>query len=538
MYGAFTDMIFSSTVFLCLFLPVSLLVYYLRRDDHKNRWLLFVSLFFFAWSRPAYLWILLLNILISYVGAVRIERSDKLRKMILLTVVIADLAILFYFKYFDFTIESVNRIFGGSFALRDIALPTGISFFTFQSISYVIDVYRKDVPAQKNLAKTGLYIALFPKLISGPIVRYKDIASEMDGRTVTREDFSSGIERFITGLGKKVILADTMAALADAVWENGAFGNTFAIAWAGSIAYTLQIYYDFSGYSDMAIGLGRMFGFHFRENFRLPYVSESITEFWRRWHISLSVWFRDYVYIPLGGNRRHMYRNLAVVFLLTGIWHGAAWHFLVWGLWHGAFVIIERALRQKDTVPGQTENSDGNATVPGREHAHSGQVKLSDAGASGPGRNHAHSGQVKLSDAGATGPDTEHTRPGGLRKNPFGRLLKKVYTLLVVHLGWVLFRAPGVREAIGYIAAMFGIVKPEKVGFTLLWYLDRWTITILLIGILCASSVPEKMILKIRSHVSENAFLFSKYIALLFLLLLSMLKIVSGTYHPFIYYQF
>lgn len=213
-------------------------------------------------------------------------------------------------------------------------------------MSYVIDVYRKDVPVQKNIFKLALYIVLFPQLIAGPIVRYKDIASEIDDRRVTIEDFSYGIERFIIGLGKKAIIANSMASMVDSIWNNGATENTWIIAWIGSIGYTLQIYFDFSGYSDMAIGLGRMFGFHFNENFNMPYISKNISEFWRRWHISLSSWFKDYVYIPLGGNRKHVYLNLAIVFLLTGIWHGASWHYIAWGVWNGAFILIERAVRK------------------------------------------------------------------------------------------------------------------------------------------------------------------------------------------------
>ena len=307
-----------------------------------------MSLVFFGWSQPNYLWIILLNIAINYIGAMLIDKMKSIRKIILLLTVVSNFGILFYFKYFDFAIESINQIFGTTFSLRDIVLPIGISFFTFQGMSYVIDVYRKDVPAQKNIFKLGLYIVLFPQLIAGPIVRYKDIAQEIDKRHVNVEEFCAGIEKFIIGLGKKAIIANTMALTADAIWNNGVLQNTWIMSWVGSIAYTLQIYFDFSGYSDMAIGLGRMFGFHFNENFNLPYISKNITEFWRRWHISLSSWFRDYVYIPLGGNRKNVYLNLAIVFLLTGVWHGAAWNFIVWGIWNGVFILIERVIRMKN----------------------------------------------------------------------------------------------------------------------------------------------------------------------------------------------
>lgn len=255
---------------------------------------------------------------------------------------------LYYFKYFNFTIETINKIFNLNITLKEIILPIGISFFTFQGLSYVVDVYQEKVPPQKNILKVALYIALFPQLVAGPIVRYTDIEKEINHREVRLEDFCKGIEIFIIGMFKKVILANTLGLIADSIWDAGVIQNTIAIAWLGIISYTLQIFFDFSGYSDMAIGLGRMFGFHFNKNFDFPYISSSISEFWRRWHISLSSWFRDYVYIPLGGNRKRVYLNLAIIFLLTGIWHGAAWNFIFWGIWHGIFILIERFFKRKD----------------------------------------------------------------------------------------------------------------------------------------------------------------------------------------------
>ena len=410
-----------------------------------------------------------------------IDKLNALRKPALIAAIFANLAILFYFKYFDFVIDSINKALGCELALRDIVLPIGISFFTFQGMSYVIDVYRREILAQKNLFKVGLYIVLFPQLIAGPIVRYKNIAPEIDHRRTTLDDFSCGVERFIIGLGKKAIIANTMASAADAVWGNGAAGNTWIIAWVGSIAYTLQIYFDFSGYSDMAIGLGRMFGFHFNENFNLPYISKSMSEFWRRWHISLSSWFKDYVYIPLGGNRKHVYLNLTIVFLLTGIWHGASWHFVVWGVWNCFFVIVERIIRIQNAAKG--------SALP--------------------------------------------------KKNSvFKTILAKGYTLLIVDIGWVLFRAPHTKDAVQFIATMFGLIVPEKVGFTVFWYLDRWTITIMISGILFASSVPTKIARAVNANAPEKAVTVGKYILLLMMLYLSMLRIVSGTYNPFIYFQF
>ena len=341
-------MVFSSTMFLFVFFPITLIGYWLIRKELKNYWLLLVSLVFFGWSQPKYFWIILLNIAVNYSASMLMDTiGKKHRKSILFGGISLNLALLFYFKYFDFAIDSINKMFGSSFELFNIVLPIGISFFTFQGMSYIVDVYKGEVAVQKNPLKVALYITLFPQLIAGPIVRYKDIAAEIDDRSTSIDDFAAGAERFIIGLGKKAIIANTMAMCADSIWQNGAGNIQWITAWVGSIAYTLQIYFDFSGYSDMAIGLGRMFGFHFVENFNLPYISKSITEFWRRWHISLSTWFRDYVYIPLGGNRKHVYRNLLIVFFLTGVWHGASWTFVVWGGYNGAFLLIERLRRNR-----------------------------------------------------------------------------------------------------------------------------------------------------------------------------------------------
>lgn len=471
-------MVFSSTLFLFIFFPFTLFAYYVIKEKYKNYLLLFVSLLFFSWSQPNYLWIILLNIIVNYCCAVLINDLKTLRTPVLIIAVIINLGILYYFKYFDFTIDSLNKIFGCKFELHNIILPIGISFFTFQGISYVIDVYKGDVLVQKNIFKLALYIVLFPQLIAGPIVRYKDIAAEIENRSVTLDDFVIGIERFIIGLAKKTIFANSLAVTADAVWNLGATNITWDIAWVGSIAYTLQIYFDFSGYSDMAIGLGRMFGFHFNENFNLPYISKSISEFWRRWHISLSSWFRDYVYIPLGGNRKRCYLNLAVVFFLTGIWHGASWHFLIWGgIWNGFFILIERYMKNK------------------RKKAKE-KIVI-----------------IKL-------------------------ILSRIYTLLVIHFGWILFRAPHTRDAIQFVLAMFGILKPNKVGYTVWWYLDRWTIMIIILASFFSSSIPTKIGEFLTTHISGKILEIIKYIVLLMILYISILRIVAGTYNPFIYFQF
>lgn len=468
-------MVFSSTVFIFAFLPITLLGYYLLKGKMKNYWLLIMSLSFFGWSQPGYLWVIILNIAVNYCGAVLLEKWQKWSKQILIGAVAANLIILFYFKYYMFTVNSINELFGQSFAVKNVILPIGISFFTFQGMSYVIDVYRKDVDVQKNPFSLALYIALFPQLIAGPIVRYKDIVIDAAKRAVKFDDLYDGIRRFIIGLSKKVIIANTLAVCVDNVWNCGADANTWSVAWLASIAYTLQIYFDFAGYSDMAIGLGRMFGFHFNENFDLPYISKNITEFWRRWHISLSSWFRDYVYIPLGGNRKHVYLNLAIVFLLTGIWHGAAWNFIVWGIWNGIFILVERYIRSKKDSKG--------------------------------------------SESAAT--------------NVFSRL----YTLLVVNMGWVLFRAPDMKSAFEYMLSMFGIYDKSKAGFTLFWYLDRWTMLILILGIFFASSVPSRIKNVIVEKIGNKSVVI-RDVSLLILFFLVIMRIVSGTYNPFIYFQF
>ena len=339
-------MVFSSLVFLCIFLPVVLILHsVIKSRKAQNGLLLAASLLFYAYGEPVYVLLMLASALFNYVSARMIGKPSG--KLWLVLSVIVDVGVLAVFKYAGFLVSNVNTLTGLSLPVPAIALPIGISFFTFQALSYVIDVYRGQVPAQKNYAKVLLYISFFPQLIAGPIVRYRDIAQEIDERAASPEQTASGLRRFAVGLGKKVLIANTMGAAADAVFGAGAAGLNAPAAWIGAVAYLMQIYYDFSGYSDMAIGLGRMFGFHFRENFDHPYLASSVQDFWRRWHISLSSWFRDYVYIPLGGNRRGRTRtviNRIVVFFLTGLWHGASWTFVVWGLFHGALLLLEEAV--------------------------------------------------------------------------------------------------------------------------------------------------------------------------------------------------
>lgn len=337
-------MVFSSMVFMCIFLPVVFILHCILPGIRlKNALLLLASVLFYAYGEPVYIILLFVSTLLNYFCACLIE-SSKYKKVILTLAVICNLGILIVFKYTDFILGTVNTLTGLHLPLPQIRMPIGISFFTFQAMSYVIDVYRGTTKAQKNYAKVLLYISFFPQLIAGPIVKYHDIAQEIDNRTQSLEGVSLGIRRFSAGLCKKVLISNTMGLVADQLFGASAGNINAAGAWLGAISYMLQIYFDFSGYSDMAIGLGWMFGFHFKENFNYPYISGSIREFWRRWHISLSGWFLEYLYIPLGGNRKGKFRTVVskmIVFLCTGIWHGAAVNFLFWGIYHGCFLMLE-----------------------------------------------------------------------------------------------------------------------------------------------------------------------------------------------------
>lgn len=469
-------MVFSSSVFLFLFLPLTLIVYYLLPKRARNFFLLIDSLIFFAWNQLNYLWLILFSIVVNYLGGLFIDRCGKqpFRCFWLVIAILINLGLLGYFKYFNFLMENFSALTGRAIDFTAVILPIGISFFTFQSMSYVIDVYRKKAAVQKKLFNLALYVAMFPQLIAGPIVRYTDVAAEIDSRSVNLNDFYYGTVRFICGLAKKVLISNTLAVAVDQIWANGLDRTGFWIVWAGSILYTLQIYFDFSGYSDMAIGLGRYFGFHFPENFNLPYISRSITEFWRRWHMSLSGWFRDYVYIPLGGNRKHVLFNLAVVFLLTGIWHGAQWTFVLWGIYNGFFILGERILRKYSLhLPGKLKS-----------------------------------------------------------------FLGSLYTLFVVNLGWVLFRAPELSEAWIWIKQMFGCSLPPHPGVTVFWYLNRLVLTAAVAGIFFSSSFPRKIKEQLQSHLSLPAFLLLQNTCCIILFLCCILSVVSGSYNPFIYFQF
>ncbi|MFG6329093.1 MAG: MBOAT family protein [Lachnospiraceae bacterium] len=479
-------MVFSNAVFLFIFLPVVVSVYYILKQELKNLWILMASLFFYAWNRPSFIVILIGSMVINYAGAILAEKSKTLfyKKLFLFSAVGINLVLLFYFKYFNFTINTVNRLFRSDIQFAAVVLPVGISFFTFQGLSYLIDVYRNDVAAQKSFLKFGMYISMFPQLVAGPIIRYKDIVTEIDNRSASIENIAGGgIRYFITGLFKKVIIADTMAVTANAIFDREPSLNLPATAWLGILAYTLQIFFDFSGYSDMAVGLGQIFGFNFSQNFNYPYISKSITEFWRRWHISLSSFFRDYVYIPLGGNKKHVYINVAVVFLLTGIWHGAAFTFILWGIWHGFFNMLEKYLKSKKKQEGRSKEA-------------------------------------------------------GYAKSIVITVMQHVYTLLVVMAGWVLFRSPGVKHAIKYILSMFGIRNTDTSEFDVWFYLDNWTMLVLLLAVLMCMPVFNKLYGFLERKINGNILIPVTYSGLLLMLFLCVLQVASNTYSAFIYFQF
>lgn len=471
-------MVFSSTIFLFIFLPLVLLIYYLINIKFRNYFLLLASLFFYAYGEPKFIFIMCLSIVINYIFGFLIHftsnKSLLKKRLVLIFTVVFNVGLLFYYKYYDFFIENVNGIFGLELPLKHIVLPIGISFFTFQIMSYIFDLYMGKIELQKNIFKLALYISFFPQLIAGPIVRYIDIEKQINKRYVNVDDFAEGLKRFIIGLGKKVLIANTFAMPADEIFSMHPSETSILLLWGGAIAYTLQIYFDFSGYSDMAIGLGRMFGFKFLENFNYPYIARNMQDFWRRWHISLSTWFRDYVYIPLGGNRvspSRTYINLFIVFLLTGLWHGASWTFVIWGLWHGLFLIIERIIRNSR-----------------------------------------------------------------LSKYNIPYFITWIYTMLVVITGWIIFRADSLIYGIDYIKNMFGFGNIPFYDQVFLKYLSEYYI-VFIIAIICATPLL-KNILNLISNKFYKLSLSFEYTALIFVFLLSIVYTVTSTYNPFIYFNF
>ena len=470
-------MLFSSLVFLWLFLPVVLLVYQLLPGIRaKNALLLLASLFFYGWGEPKYILLMLVSITLNYLGGLCLGRfgTAPARKAALVCTVAANLGLLGYFKYYTFAANTLAALAGRQLLpVREIALPLGISFYTFQAMSYVIDLYRGKTAVQKNWFRVALYVSFFPQLVAGPIVLYTQVENQLSSRSVSLTRFSYGVKRFLYGLGKKVILANGFATRADQVFALEPGLVSTPLAWLGTLYYTLQIYYDFSGYSDMAIGLGQMFGFDFPENFNYPYLSKTVSEFWRRWHMTLSGWFRDYLYIPLGGNRKGSVRtlvNLFVVFLATGLWHGANWQFVAWGLWYGVLLILERTVL-KPILP----------RLPA--------------------------------------------------------WLSHLYALFFILCGWVIFRAPGLRAGVLWLKAM---VLPAAgfAAYPLTRYLDPRTLLLVAAGLALCGPV-QALFPRFKAALYNKEVTGPLQAAVLLVIGFGCtVLLVSGTYNPFIYFRF
>ena len=476
-------MVFSSVIFLCLFLPIVLGGYYLLpKREAKNLWLIAASLLFYAFSGLWYVLLLLFSVFCNYLAGLFVSG----RKGVLYVAVAVNLGVLGVFKYLTFLVRTVNQLPGVAIAVPSIVLPVGISFFTFQGLSYVIDVYRNERLKSTRFRDVLLYIALFPQLVAGPIVRYEDVAGEIKSRRHTLEQLANGLRRFIIGLSKKLMIADVCGSVVTLIYSAKSSALDSRTAWLAAVCYLIQIYFDFSGYSDMAIGLGLCFGFHFKENFNYPYISASIQEFWRRWHISLSTWFREYLYIPLGGNRKgkaKTYRNKLMVFFCTGLWHGANWTFIIWGLWHGFFIVAEDAAK-------------------------------------------------KLFGLGKHGKN---------RRNPVETVLKHLYTLLVVLIGFVIFRADNMGQAFSMIGAMFsGIRASAQTGLLLAQCLTPLTMFALLFGLVGSTPVLPMVCRKAEQQTGSVYVCLRvlSYVGALILLLVDILHLSAASYVPFIYFQF
>lgn len=484
-------MIFSSSIFLCFFLPLFLVLYYLTDRKYKNFILLFASIFFYAWGAPKFVFVIIGTTILDFffVKMLDMNKAKRVRIFFLLLSVAMNVGLLFYFKYSNFFVDNLNHLLKAvgaesSITWAKLVLPIGISFYTFETLTYVIDVYRGVHKPLKNFWDYQLYIILFPKLIAGPIIRYHEIADQIPDRSArdTTDEKLMGFYRFCLGLGKKVLIANTMAAFVDGVYgapitAEGALDPwhiTASTAWFAAIAYTLQIYFDFSGYSDMAIGLGRMIGFRFPENFNNPYTAQSITDFWRRWHMTLGSWMRNYLYIPLGGNRvggMRLYFNLWLVFLLSGLWHGASWNFIAWGAWHGLFLVLERLFLLKLTAR-------------------------------------------------------------------IGKIPRVIFTMFIVILGWVVFRVEHLRPALRYIKAMFGMSTGEvHYGPGIEWYITLWIALFFAFFVLVnrGQKLQDKIYgipsLSIRGHIAMT-------VCALVLFIISLSYVTGSNFNPFIYFRF
>lgn len=470
-------MLFSSMTFVFAFLPLVLAGYFLLPKRCRNGVLLLFSLLFYAWGEPEYVFLMIGVTAANYAGALMLKRFAKFKKLIAALTVTIDLGVLIVFKYTNFILENWELLAGKEVLPWKIVMPIGISFYIFQSLSYLIDVYRGEIAPQKNFLKLLLFISCFPQMIAGPIIKYHDVAASLDKREENFADIAYGLKRFAVGLSKKMLIANTLGSIADRVFEGNGIYYPAWMSYVGVLAYMFQIYYDFSGYSDMAIGLGAVFGFKFMENFNYPYISGTVTEFWRRWHISLSTWFKEYLYIPLGGNRVAAWRNtlnLLIVFLATGIWHGASWNFVLWGLWHGVFLMVEKFLK-------------------------------------------LHKRQL----------------------HRFQRVITHIYTLLVVYFGWVLFRAESLGDALAMVKRMFGMAEKELVlvpwqmfltNEEIMAFLAALVLTFPVVGDWAGVSAKRREIPEWRSWAVNGG--------LIILFMLSALRIAGTTSNPFIYFRF
>jgi hypothetical protein len=472
-------MVFASAIFLFLFLPITIIGYFLIKPKYRNFWLFIMSLVFYAWGGLIYAILFIFSAYINFLFGIWMEKNRRRKKLILSLSIVWNLGILAYFKYSSFillNLQAVIQIFIPSFKINivSVPLPIGISFFTFQIMTYVIDLYREEIKVQKKFINLGLYIMLFPQLIAGPIVRYIDIEKEINNRKVDINLIDEGIKRFILGLGKKIFIANIMGTWADTVFNTPLEKINTPLAWLGIFGYTMQIFFDFSAYSDMAIGLGKIFGFHFLENFNYPYISRNIQEFWRRWHISLSQWFKDYLYIPLGGNRKgeiRTYINLLTVFFLTGLWHGASWNFIFWGIFHGLFLIIERL------------------------------------------------GLKKF-----------------LEKIP--KILQHFYTMIIVIIGWVFFRSNSFIFALKYLKKLFipNFIYMESFFVEL----ETLKLFIALCAIVFSTPIVPKLRNVLLNNIFKNKFcyeIFRNFIYIIFFLL-SVIFLAGSNFNPFIYFHF
>lgn len=469
-------MSFNSEIFLFLFLPLFLIIYFILPRKVRKYWLLISNFIFYSYAGIRYLYILVFSIIVNYLFGIMLTKIDdsKQKKILLVMGIFINIFILSYFKYFNSIINIMSTILVGSDITIKVLLPIGISFYTFQGLSYIIDTYRGKIKTNNNPINFALYMTFFPTVVSGPLLRYNEFEPSIDNTNTNLNNFILGLKKFILGLSKKVILADSLALIANNIWGLNASDLTSIIAWLGAISYTLQIYFDFSGYSDMAIGLGKMLGFDVPSNFNYPYTTKSITKFWRSWHITLSNWFRDYVYIPLGGNRKNQLFNIFIVFLLTGIWHGSGLTFVFWGMWHVLFNMLEKILKlnidKEDNILVST--------------------------------------------------------------------LKHIYVLIVVIIGWVFFRSPDAITARNFVSAMFLNNKYNNPGFSITWFLTRYNVFILLISIIGVTPFFKRTYEKLKSSINANVLLITENIVFLLLLILSIMTIITSNFNSFIYFQF